>query len=192
MDSQPLIQGTTAKKFEIQPLYGLMAEFQDEHELVKATRTAHEQGYRRMEAYTPFLVEELAEIVGVRGRRLPLIVLAGGIIGGGGGLLIQWFSATIHYPINVGGRPYASWPAFIPVSFELTILLAGLFGLLGMFALNGLPEPYHPVFNVPRFTLASRDRFFLCIEARDPHFDLEQTRQFMEGLGAQGVYEVEP
>ncbi|MCX6047657.1 MAG: DUF3341 domain-containing protein [Chloroflexi bacterium] len=192
MSSQLPIEGTAAKKVALQPLYGLMAEFRDEHELVAATRAAYEQGYRKMEAYTPFFVEELAEILGVRGRRLPLIVLAGGIIGGGGGLLMQWFSATIHYPLNIGGRPYASWPTFIPVSFELTILLAGIFGLLGMFALNGLPEPYHPVFNVPRFTQASRDRFFLCIESRDPHFDLAQTRQFMEGLRAQGVYEVEP
>src|SRR5215212_1378300 len=131
MDPQPLIQGTAPKKVEVQPLYGLMAEFRDEHELVTATRAAYEQGYRRMEAYTPFLVEELAEILGVRGRRLPLIILAGGIIGGGGGLLMQWFSATIHYPLNIGGRPYASWPTFIPVSFELTILVASIFGLLG-------------------------------------------------------------
>ena len=192
MDSQQTIKGTAAKKVEVQPLYGLMAEFKDEHELIAAARTAQEQGYQRMEAYTPFLVEELAEILGVRGRRLPLIILAGGIIGGGGGLLMQWFSAAIHYPLNVGGRPYASWPTFIPVAFELTILLAGIFGLLGMFALNGLPQPYHPVFNVPRFTQASRDRFFLCIEARDARFDRTQTRQFMEGLGAQGVYDVEP
>lgn len=192
MNPQPTIQGAAEKKIPIQPLYGLMAEFKDEHELVKATRAAYAEGYRRMEAYTPFLVEELVEILGVRGRRLPLIILAGGILGGGGGLLLQWFSATIHYPLNVGGRPYASWPSFIPVSFELTILLAGIFGLLGMFALNGLPQPYHPVFNVPRFTQASRDRFFLCIETQDPHFDLAQTRQFMAGLGAQGVYEVEP
>ncbi|MFN8489431.1 MAG: DUF3341 domain-containing protein [Caldilineaceae bacterium] len=192
MDPQQTIQGTVPKKVTTQPLYGLMAEFRDEHELLKATRSAYDQGFRRMEAYTPFLVEELAEILGVRGRRLPLIVLAGGILGGGGGLLMQWFSATIHYPLNIGGRPYTSWPSFIPVSFELTILFASIFGLLGMFALNGLPQPYHPVFNVPDFTQASRDRFFLCIEARDPHFDLDQTRQFMEGLGAQGVFEVEP
>ncbi|CAN5767172.1 DUF3341 domain-containing protein [soil metagenome] len=192
MDSQPTIQGTAEKKVQAQPFYGLMAEFKDEHELVAATHAAYNQGYRNMEAYTPFLVEELAEILGVRGRRLPLIILAGGILGGGGGLLMQWFASAVHYPLNVGGRPYASWPSFIPVSFELTILLAGIFGLLGMFALNGLPQPYHPVFNVPRFTQASRDRFFLCIEARDPKFELEPTRQFMEGLDAQGVYEVEP
>lgn len=140
-------------------------------------------------ALIPFSRRGIGGNFGVRGRRLPLIILAGGILGGGGGLLMQWFSATIHYPLNIGnGRPYASWPSFVPVSFELTILFAPIFGLLGMFALNGLPQPYHPVFNVPDFTQASRDRFFLCIEARDPHFDLIKPVNSWKVLFARGVW----
>lgn len=171
-------------------LYGLMAEFDDTAKLLVATRRAHDLGYRRLEAYTPFPVAGLAEILGVRGRRLPLIVLIGGIVGGGGGLFMQWYSAAIDYPWNVGGRPFASWPNFIPIAFELTILVAAVSAVLGMLWLNGLPEPYHPVFNVPQFELASRDRFFLVIEAADPHFDRTQTHAFLTDLGAQSVAEV--
>ncbi|MCC9075311.1 DUF3341 domain-containing protein [Litorilinea aerophila] len=173
-------------------LYGLMAEFEDGEALLRAARAAREQGYRRMEAYTPFPVEGLPEVLSVRGRRLPLIVLGGGLVGGATGLLLQWYAAAVNYPFNVGGRPHASWPAFIPVTFELTILVAALSAVLGMFALNGLPQPYHPVFNVAEFSAASRDRFFLCIEATDPRFDLQETRAFLETLGARGVFEVEP
>lgn len=171
-------------------LYGLMAEFDDTAHLLTATRRAREEGYRSMEAYTPFPVAGLSEIVGVRGRRLPFIVLAGGIIGGGGGLFLQWYSAVIDYPWNVGGRPFASWPNFIPIAFETTILLAAVSAVLGMLWLNGLPEPYHPVFNVPQFEVASNDRFFLVIEATDPRFDQQQTREFLLGLGATSVAEV--
>jgi hypothetical protein len=174
------------------PIYGLLAEFVDEEQLLVAARQAREQGYRRLEAYTPFPVAGMAEIVGVRGRRLPLIVLGGGIVGGVGALFMQWYSSTISYPFNVGGRPYASWPTFIPIAFELTILVAGVSAVLGMLALNGLPQPYHPVFNVPQFEQASRDRFFLCIEADDPQFDLAATRQFLERVGAQSVSVVQP
>jgi hypothetical protein len=152
----------------------------------------YEQGYRQIEAYSPFPVEGLAEITGVRGRRLPLIVLGGGLLGGIGALVMQWYSATISYPLNVGGRPYASWPNFVPITFELTILLGGVAAVLGMLWLNGLPQPYHPVFNVPRFAQASRDRFFLCIEASDPHFDLAATSELLQSLGADAVSVVEP
>lgn len=163
-------------------LYGLMAEFDDPQTLVAATRRAHDEGYRRMDAYSPFPIEELHEALGQHQSKLPLIVLLGGIIGGLGGYGLQYWVAAIAYPLNIGGRPFHSWPAFIPVTFECTILVAALSAVLGMLALNGLPMPYHPVFNVPRFALASRNRFFLCIEAKDRKFDLETTRRFLETL----------
>jgi len=174
------------------PIYGLLAEYEDPQQLVAAGRQARELGYRRMEAYTPFPIEGMAEIVGVHGKRLPRIVLAGGILGATGGLLMQWYSATIAYPWNVGGRPYASWPSFIPIAFELTILLAALSAVFGMLWLNGLPQPYHPVFNVPGFATASSDRFFLCIEATDPNFEPDTTRRFLEGTGARVISDVTP
>jgi hypothetical protein len=163
-------------------VYGLMAEFDDPNALVAATTRAYREGYRRMDAYSPFPIEELHEALGGGHTRLPLIVLIGGILGCIGGYALQYGTAAVAYPINVGGRPYHSWPAFIPVTFECTILAAALSAVLGMVALNGLPMPYHPVFNVPRFALASRNRFFLCIEARDPKFDVERTRRFLETL----------
>jgi hypothetical protein len=163
-------------------VYGLMAEFDDPNALVAATTRAYREGYRRMDAYSPFPIEELHDALGGGHTRLPLIVLIGGILGCVGGYALQYWTAAVAYPINVGGRPYHSWPAFIPVTFECTILAAALSAVLGMVALNGLPMPYHPVFNVPRFALASRNRFFLCIEARDPKFDVERTRRFLETL----------
>jgi hypothetical protein len=171
-------------------LYGVLAEFADAEALLTATRAAKDRGYTKLEAYTPFPVLGLAELLNVRGRRLPIIVLEGGIVGGGGGLLMQWYSAVVAYPLNVGGRPLASWPAFIPISFELTILVAAFTTVLGMFALNGLPQPYHPVFNVAEFAEASLDRFFLCIETADPRFDLEETRSFLTAQGALDVFDV--
>jgi hypothetical protein len=163
-------------------IHGLMAEFDDPSALVAATDRAHREGYRQMDAYSPFPIEELHEALGAPHTRLPLIVLIGGLIGGLGGYGLQYWVSTIAYPLNVGGKPFHSWPAFIPVTFECTILVAALFAVFGMLALNGLPMPYHPVFNVPRFALASRNRFFLCIEARDPKFELEGTRRFLETL----------
>jgi hypothetical protein len=163
-------------------IHGLMAEFDDPSALVSAARRAHHEGYRRMDGYSPFPIEELHEALGLRHTRLPLIVLIGGLIGCIGGYALQYWVSAVAFPLNVGGKPYHSWPAFIPVTFECTILAAALSAVLGMLALNGLPMPYHPVFNVPRFALASRNRFFLCIEASDPRFDLEATRRFLETL----------
>lgn len=173
-------------------LYGLMAEFDRAEDLVEAARRAREAGYTRMDAYTPFPVHGLDEALGLRRTRLPLVVLIGGIVGAISGYALQYWTSVIDYPLNIGGRPYHSWPAFVPVTFETTVLFAALAAVLGMLALNGLPMPYHPVFNAPRFELASRSHFFLCIEARDPRFDQQRTRQFLESLKPHGVYEVEP
>ena len=171
--------------------YGLMAEYTPSpRPLISAARRAYSQGYRRMDAYTPFPIEGLAEAIGFTHNRMPLIVLIGGLTGGLGAYLMMWFSAVIHYPINVGGRPLHSWPLFIPITFELTVLGAAFSAVLGMLGLNGLPRPHHPVFNVPRFALASRNRFFLCIQADDPMFDLEGTRRFLEELSPLSVAEV--
>jgi hypothetical protein len=174
------------------PIYGLLAEFADDETLLAAARRVCAAGYKRVEAYSPYPIHGMPEILGIRGRRLPLIVLAGGIIGAGSALFMQWYSAVIHYPINVGGRPYASWPSFIPITFELTILIGGIFAVLGMFALNGLPQPYHPLFNVPEFAKASRDGFFLAVEAQDAKFSLHETRALLLEAGAQQVFEVSP
>jgi hypothetical protein len=168
-----------------------MAEFVTPDALVAAARRAYREGYRRMDAYSPFPVDGLAEAIGFHRNMLPLIVLLGGLIGMAGGFYLQYYVSVSAYPLNIGGRPLNSWPAFIPVTFELTILAAALSAVLGLLALNGLPMPYHPVFNVERFELASRNRFFLCIEAADPKFDRAATRRFMEAMNAQGVYEVE-
>ena len=166
-------------------------EFENPEELIQAVRSARASGYRRMDAYTPFPVEDLAEELGFHHTALPLIVLIGGIVGCAGGFFLQYWISALDYPLNVGGKPFHSWPAFIPVTFECTILVAALSAVLGMLALNGLPQPYHPVFNVPRFALASRNRFFLVIEARDAKFDLDKTRQFLESLKPREVSTVE-
>lgn len=173
------------------PIYGLLAEFTEPNELIAAVRQARAAGYRRMDAYTPYPIEEVAEELGVHGNRLPLIVLVGGIVGLLAGYGLQYWASVIEYPLNVGGRPFNSIVAFIPITFETTVLIAAFAAVLGMLALNGLPMPYHPVFNVPRFALASRDRFFLCIEATDPMFDRELTRRFLERLVPRSVAEVE-
>jgi hypothetical protein len=172
------------------PIFGLMAEFDNPEDLLVAAQRAHDEGYRRMDAYSPFPVEGLADAIGFRRSGLPLVVLIGGILGGLGGYLMQYYISVIDYPLNVGGRPLHSAPAFIPVTFELTILVAALAAVLGLLALNGLPMPYHPVFNVPRFEMASRNLFFLCIEAADPRFDRQDTRRFLESLQPLGVSEV--
>jgi len=172
-------------------LYGLMAEFDDPNDVIAAARRAYAAGYRRMNAYSPYPIEELAEAIGFHRNALPLIVLIGGVLGGLGGYLLQVWTSVIEYPINIAGRPLHSWPAFIPVTFECTVLGAALFAVLGMLALNKLPQPYHPVFNVPRFELASRSLFFFCIESNDPKFDPQETRRFLESLGPREVTDVE-
>jgi hypothetical protein len=171
-------------------VYGLLAEFGDVNELLHATRAARRVGYQQLDAYSPFPSEELAEALGAHDRWLPLLVLVGGIVGGLGGYLLQYWTSAIDYPLNVGGRPLHSWPSFIPVTFECTVLGAALAAVLGMLALNGLPRPHHPVFNVPRFALSSRDRFFLLIKARDPRFDRRATRDFLQTLRPYEVSEV--
>lgn len=173
-------------------LYGLMAEFENPEDLLAAAHRAREEGYRRMDAFTPFPVHGLAEAIGFHRTGVPLVVLIGGIIGCVGGFLLQYYISVIAYPLNVGGRPLNSWPAFLPVTFEMAVLVAALSAVVGMLVLNGLPMPYHPVFNVPRFRLATRSEFFLCIEATDAKFDREATKRFLESLDPRGVYEVEP
>lgn len=173
------------------PLYGLMAEFADPNHLVDATRKAYEAGYRKMDAYSPYPIEELSEALGSHHSRVPLLVLIGGIVGCLGGFALEYWVSAVAYPLNVGGRPYFSWPAFIPPAFETTILCAAFAAVFGMLALNGLPQPYHPMFNSKRFALASRDRFFLCIEATDPQFDKDKTWRFLDTLQPRGVSEIE-
>ena len=174
------------------PIYGVIAEFENPSEVVAAARRAHEEGYRRMDAYSPYPIEALSEAVGHGRNWLPLIVLVGGIVGLVGGYGLQYYLSVINYPLNVGGKPLHSWPAFIPITFETTVLGAALAAIFGMLALNGLPEPYHPVFNTPNFARATRDRFFLMIESRDPKFDRAATADFLRGLeGAREVTDVE-
>jgi len=172
-------------------IYGVVAEFDGAEALLEATKKTVAEGYRRIEAYSPFPVAGLDEALGFQRSRVPLIALLGGIFGCVGGFTMEWFSATIHYPINVGGRPMNSWPSFVPVMFEMTILCASVAAVLGMLALNGLPMPYHPLFNVEGFARASRDRFFLCIEAKDPKFEPQRTKHFLVSLAPKGVYDVE-
>jgi hypothetical protein len=172
--------------------YGVVAEFPTPHELIHAVEKTREAGYRRIEAYTPFPVEGLSEALALKRNNVPLITLIGGLTGGLGGFFFQYWASVIAYPLNIGGRPLNSWPAFIPVTFELTVLGAALSAVFGMLALNGLPRPHHPLFNVQRFVKhATSDRFFLCIEARDPKFNLSESARFLKGLSAAHVSEVE-
>jgi Alternative complex III, ActD subunit len=173
-------------------IYGLMAEFRTREELLNAAERSYAEGYRSMDAYSPFPVEGLAKAIGRRWTAVPLIVLISGMIGGLGGYFMEWYAAVVDYPINVGGRPLHSWPAFIPITFELTVLCASLSAIIGMLALNRLPQPYHPVFNVPEFRRASVDRFFLCIESSDPKFEPGGTRAFLEKLKPEQISEVTP
>jgi hypothetical protein len=172
-------------------LYGIVAEFDDPTDITIAAQRVKDAGFTRFEAYSPYPIEELSEIVVKRNTGLPWLVFLGGAIGFLTGLGLQYYTHVIDYPINVGGRPLASWPSFIPVTFELTILCASLTAVFGMIALNGLPQPYHPVFNIPRFDLASRNRFFLVIEAGDPKFDRDEATRLLRGLNSREVSDVE-
>ena len=173
-------------------VYGVVAEFETAEQLIHAAERARLAGYRCFEAYAPFPVEGLPEAMDLKRNAVPLITLIGGLLGGLGGFFFQYWVAAIAYPLNIGGRPYNSWPAFIPVTFELTVLGASLSAVFGMLALNGLPRPHHPLFNVERFAKhASTDRFFLAIEATDPKFNLSESSKFLKGLNAASVSEVE-
>jgi len=172
------------------PIYGLMAEFDSAQALVDAAKKTHEAGYKKIDAYSPFPIEGLAEEIGMHFDEVPLTVLIGGIIGGCTGYLMQYWMSAVDYPLNIGGKPPHSWPAFIVITFEMTILFAGISAVLGMLAFNGLPMPYHPVFNVPRFAFASKDRFFLIVFSSDKKYNPTETRRFMEGLDPKSISEV--
>ena len=172
-------------------LFGLMAEFDTPQALLEAAEKTYEAGYRQIDGYSPMPIEELADALGLKDNRLPWLVLFGGIFGAVGGFGLQYWISVIEFPLNVGGRPYNSWPSFIVITFEMSILFAALAAVLGMLALNGLPQPYHPVFNVERFKMASEDRFFLLIAHHDPKFDPEETRAFLESFDPAEVADVE-
>ncbi len=172
------------------PIHGILAEFETPEQVLEATRQARQAGYRDMDAYTPYPVEGLAALLGMKKTRVPFVVLMAGLVGAAVGYGMQFFSMKIDYPFNVGGRPENSWPAFLPIVFEVMVLVASFSALLGMLFLNGLPQPYHPVFKVQRFVDANSYRFFLCLEATDALFDRERTRQYLAGLGAKEVLEV--
>jgi hypothetical protein len=171
-------------------IFGLMAEFDDVNDAITAAHRVYGAGYRKIDAYSPFPVEELSEAIGFHKNGVALVCLVGGLLGCTGAYVLQWWINTISYPINIGGRPFHSWPSFIIVTFEMTILFSGLSAVFGMLALNGLPMPYHPVFNVPRFEFASKDRFFIVVFSSDKNYDAVRTRQFLEGLNPISVAEV--
>jgi len=171
-------------------IYGIMAEFDSASDLVAAARRTHQSGYQKIDADSPFPVEELAEAIGFHKNRVPMVTLIGAVIGGLSGYLMQYWMNAVNYPVVVGGKPPHSWPAFIPITFEMTILFGGISAVLGMLALNGLPMPYHPVFNVPRFAMATKDRFFLIVFSTDLKYSPAGTRQFLESLGPRSISEV--
>jgi hypothetical protein len=172
-------------------IYGLLAEFETPEQVLAAARRTQNAGFKSVDAFTPIPVEGLAEAVGFKKDILPSLVLVGGILGGLTGFVMCYYANVDSFPLNIGGRPYNSWPSWIPITFELTVLGAALVATFGMLALNGMPTPYHPVFNVARFALASTDRFFLCIKARDKKFDLAKTKAFLQSLNPHGVFEIE-
>ena len=189
--TNPAVVAEPAFEFEDPKLFGLMAEFEEHEQLLEAARRAYAEGYRRMDGYSPFPIDGLAEALGHECSEIPLVTLFGGVIGGLGGYFMEWYAMGHLYPLNVGGRPLNSWPNFIPITFELTILVASFSAFVSVFLLSRLPQPHHPVFNLPEFERASIDRFFLCIEAADPKFERSETRKFLENLKPCKVSEVE-
>jgi len=175
----------------VRSLYGVMAEFDNPTDLVVAARRTYEAGYRRINGYSPYPIEELWEAIGFHHTGLPVIVFIGGLVGALSGFFMQYYLSVFEYPINVGGKPFNSWPQFIPITFEMTILVAAFSAVFGMLALNKLPQPYHPVFNAPNFDLATRDHFFLVIEANDPKYNHDEVLRFMQSLDAKQVIDVE-
>ena len=191
---QPLAAGAVpypGHRRHVPPLYGIMAEFENPTDLVAAAQKVYSLGYRRINGYSPYPIEELSEAIGFTKTSLPLIVFIGGLIGGLSGFFMQYWIEVIDYPINVGGKPTNSWPAFIPITFEMTVLFAAFSAVLGMLILNKLPQPYHPVFNLPNFALATRDRFFLAIEANDAKFNHAEVVDLLKSLNAVAVNDVE-
>ena len=172
-------------------LYGILAEFDTPTDLVDAARKVRDAGYTKTDAFSPFPLHEIDEALGIKRSILPYLMFAGGITGLLSGLGLEYYVHVLAWPIIVGGRPAFSLPSFVPPAFEMTILFTAFTGVLGMLFLNGLPSPYHPVFNVPRFALATREKFFLIIESTDPMYDYPETRSFMESLGAQEVFDVD-
>jgi hypothetical protein len=171
-------------------IYGLLAEFSKPHDLLHAAQAARRAGYICYDAYAPFPLEGLSDAMALKPTRLPKFVFLAGILGLVSAYVMQLYMAAIDYPLNIGGRPNHSWPSFLPVMFEMTVLFAVIFAVVGMLAVNGLPQPYHPLFHVDRFELASQSHFYLCIEAKDPKFDLQQTREFLDGLHPDAIDEV--
>ncbi|HSV13527.1 MAG TPA: DUF3341 domain-containing protein [Tepidisphaeraceae bacterium] len=188
--SQPSTPQEPTHADEKPELYGLAAIFDSPEAILEAAGKVHAAGYRRAEGYTPFAVEGLSDALGFKHTGVPLIVLVGGAFGAIGGYFMLWYANVISYPWNVGGKPPNSWPAFIPITFEMTVLGASLLALFGMLLLNGLPSPYHPMFHAPRFDRASQTEFFLCIESADAQFDPARTRAFLEGLNPLAIVEV--
>jgi hypothetical protein len=173
-------------------LYGLLAKFNTQEDLIIASDRTYSEGYRKFDSYSPYPVPELARAMHLKSSPLPFVILAGGILGGVGGFLMMTYATVWDYPLNIGGRPLFSWPTYIPITFELTVLLGALCGILGLFFFTRFPQPYHPVFNSEDFIEhGSQDAFYLSIEASDPKFDLDRTRRFLENLGSALVSEIE-
>lgn len=173
------------------PVWGLLAEFDTHEALLAAVRRARAAGFTRMDAYSPYPLPDVSDAMGFTGAwKVAFLTLVGGLLGAGGGYALQYYLMAVDYPLNVGGRPLHSWPAFVPVTFELMVLFASIIGVVGLFVMNGLPRPHHPLFAVPEFDRATQDAFFVAIESSDPRFDLDGTRRFLANLRPLAIVEV--